>query len=132
MRVRSALANGLGYVSVGILGLGYTACGLGALYLTYVAVRLMIEGNIGGALLFIFVGVPALTVIGSTVVGAAAAGLGGIAEWLKPKESLQAIASRESREYWEDLLPEGLPDGFEFDSNGWPVGPDGEPIPRDP
>lgn len=130
--MQRALANGLGYVAIGILGLGCTACGLGALYLTYSSVRLMIEGDILGGLIFIFVGVPALTAFGSIVVGAAAAGLGGIAESLRPKESPQDLSSRESREHWEALLPEGLPDGFEFDSNGWPVGPDGEPIPRDP
>lgn len=126
------MAGGLRYFSLGFLVLGYAACGLGGVYFTYVAVRSIIDGNVGTGLILVFIGVPALLGIGATVVGMVAGALGGLGEWLRPKESPQASASRKTREHWEVLLPEGLPEGFEFGPDGWPVGPDGEPIPRDP
>jgi hypothetical protein len=116
--MRQALARVTLGASVGILVLGYTACFLFDLYATYLTVKWIIEGHAAEALLFGFVGVPLFTVVATSVVGAVAAVVGYASEWLQPKEDPEAQRARKRREGWEADFPDGLPEGFGFNSEG--------------
>jgi hypothetical protein len=116
--MRRVLAGITFGISMGIMVVGYAACFLFDLYGLYLAVMWGIEGNIGGALLFAFAGLPAFTVVATSAVGVLAAGFGYLSEWLQPKEDPAAQRARERRESWEADFPDGLPEGFGFDPEG--------------